>query len=61
MSDMKIGHIGIQYVQDEDIANTLVEFATIMRAKTIYAASYSGFTEIASQIGNRPIIRLWST
>jgi hypothetical protein len=35
MNDMRIGHVGFQYVKDEDIANTLVEFATI------YAASYS--------------------
>ena len=60
MTDTKIGHIGLQYVKDEDIANTLVEFATIIRAETIYAASYSGFTEIASQIGGRPIVRLWT-
>lgn len=58
MSHTKIGHIGLQYVKDEDIANTLVEFATIMRAETIYAASYSGFTKVASEIGNRPLVAL---
>jgi hypothetical protein len=58
INDIKIGHIGLQYVNSEDILNTLVEFVSIMQAHTIYAITKSGFTDVASQIGGQPIVRI---
>ena len=61
MTDMKIGHIGLQYVTSDDILNTIFEFVLIMKSSHIYAASYSGFNEIASMISGIPITKLYNT
>ena len=61
MTEMKIGHIGLQYVSSDDILNTILEFVIIMKSSHIYAASYSGFNEIASMISGTPITKLYNT
>ena len=51
-----IGHTSLANTTDIQVMNTVTEFYILIHSREIYAASYSGFSTIASKFNNVPLI-----
>jgi len=58
ITEYEIGHTSFLNTTDAQVLNTLTDFYLISNSEHIYAASYSGFSEIASTLHNVPITKL---
>ena len=54
ITNFKIGHTSLLNTTEEETKNSIIEFCLLSQSSSIYGASYSGFSFMASRFNNIP-------
>ena len=57
ITNCNIGHTSLSNTTDSQVLDAITEFYILTNSTMIYAASYSGFSIMASKFNNIPLIR----